>query len=123
MPKKSSVVASVPAQVSTPEPAAKDAPRCGHINKQFYNTDGQLEDLACDLPAGHAPVLVRTEQVKDETGNVIDVPVFERIHSAEYEFKKASIIPSLKRRVEGAQITYEVVKARGEWTDKAGTPA
>lgn len=26
---------------------------CNHINKQFINTDGQLEDLTCTLPVGH----------------------------------------------------------------------
>ena len=27
---------------------------CDHINKQFVNIEGQLEDLTCDLPDGHA---------------------------------------------------------------------
>lgn len=27
--------------------------KCGHINKQFVNIDGQLEDLKCELPDGH----------------------------------------------------------------------
>lgn len=27
---------------------------CNHINKQFVNTDGQYEDLKCELPDEHA---------------------------------------------------------------------
>ena len=26
---------------------------CGHINRQYYNPDGALEDLACTLDKGH----------------------------------------------------------------------
>lgn len=26
---------------------------CGHINRQFRNSDGELEDLTCKLPKGH----------------------------------------------------------------------
>ena len=26
---------------------------CGHINRQYYNPDGVLEDLACTLDKGH----------------------------------------------------------------------
>lgn len=27
---------------------------CGHISKHHYNAKGRLEDIACDLPKGHA---------------------------------------------------------------------
>jgi len=27
--------------------------KCNHINKQFYNDQGERKDLACDLPVGH----------------------------------------------------------------------
>lgn len=34
-------------------PRKKNEGTCPHINKQHYNTKGKLEDLQCDLPAGH----------------------------------------------------------------------
>ena len=38
------------AQLPDPSPTL---PSCGHINKQFFNSKGEREDLACTLPAGH----------------------------------------------------------------------
>jgi hypothetical protein len=45
---KSPVAEAVEAVKKVFEPAA-----CGHVNKQHYNTDGKLQDLACTLPDGH----------------------------------------------------------------------
>lgn len=97
--------------------------KCGHINKQFYNAKGELEDLACTLEEGHAPVLIRVDKIKNEKGELVDKELWEQVHSAEYVRLKADVIPSLKRRVEGAQITYKEITEKGEWTDAAGIPA
>jgi hypothetical protein len=96
---------------------------CGHINKQHYGIDGKLQDLVCDLPDGHEPVLLRTEKVKDVSGNISQVPVYGVVHSAEYEYLRVARIPTLKQRVEGEPVTHEIAKRRGEWTDAAGVPA
>lgn len=104
-------------------PKKTDEGVCGHVNKHFYNTDGQLEDLVCTLPVGHEPVLLRTDNIKDPGGEVRSVPVYSKLHQAEYEHKIADVIPPLKQRVEGKPIIYKVEKAVAEWTDAAGVPA
>lgn len=41
-------------QAGVVEVEAKIEKLCGHVNKHYINTDGQLEDAACTLPKGHA---------------------------------------------------------------------
>lgn len=115
--------------IDEPEPQIEEQPKkdvfvaCGHVNKQFYNTDGVLEDLVCELEKGHPPVLIRTEKIKQDSGQVNIVPIYAVVHSAEYEYKKADVVPPLKQRVAGQPITYVIAKKQGEWLDAAGVPA
>lgn len=103
--------------------AVETARVCGHVNKHFYNTEGKLQDLKCDLPVGHAPVLLRVERVKNEKGEISEVPIYGVVHSADYTYLRADIIPLLKQRVTGEKITYVETTRRGEWLDAAGIPA
>jgi hypothetical protein len=93
--------------------------KCGHVNRHFYNTEGILEDLLCDLEAGHPPVELRREKTTDAQGKVSEVSVMGARHSAEYEYKKVKVMPPLKLRVEGKAVEYEVVKQRTYWLDAA----
>jgi hypothetical protein len=75
---------------------------CGHINKQYYNTKGRLEDLACTLHKGH-------------TGNheapCKSLAKFsgEKDPAEEYQFRDGTF--------------YLVVQNTAEWSDIAGVPA
>jgi hypothetical protein len=71
---------------------------CGHVNKQHYNVKGRLEDLPCDLLAGHA-------------GD----------HHAAYQRNVPNHIYNNKGGVEKAQ--WDQVEAEAFWGNDAGTPA
>jgi len=78
--------------------AQVDLPSCGHVNRQFWNSKGELEDLICHLPLGHEGdhwskfISVKTDYGQDEMHRSI---------------------------VTG---THEVEKD-GYWSDGAGVPA
>lgn len=52
--------------------------QCSHINKQFYNSKGVLEDLTCTLEEGHDGDHSATIQVKllspqqNEKGEIVE---------------------------------------------------
>lgn len=76
---------------------------CGHINKHFVNIEGEPEDLACDLPAGHA-------------GN----------HEADYKCLRQPNGTIQDARLEKISVSgkvYVVKTERGDWSDGAATPA
>lgn len=71
---------------------------CGHINKHYFNTQGKLEDLACDLPKGH-------------TGDhhaiaLRNMPEYTHDHKG---------IP--------IKVVYTETETETYWGDMAGTPA
>jgi hypothetical protein len=70
---------------------------CGHINRHSYGIDGQLDNLACDLPKGHA-------------GD----------HSAMHKEVNVSHMRDVNRKVTG-EIRNEY-KVRAYWGDAAGIP-
>ena len=72
--------------------------KCGHINKQHYNVQGRLEDLACTLPKGHS-------------GD----------HYARHLRKTPNHVYNEKGIV--IQARYDEVEAETFWGDVAGTPA
>lgn len=72
---------------------------CGHINKQFVNTEGELEDLACSLDDGHAG---------DHQAEYIALREFSGVKN-----------PSVKYKVFGGK-EYMVVTEVGKWSDAAG---
>lgn len=87
------------AEPETPKAAPKAGPiLCGHVNKHNYNADGELEDLACTLPLGHA-------------GD----------HSAEYVKNVGEPQHDEKGRV--VKVVYHQEKAVAYWGDAAGKPA
>lgn len=71
---------------------------CGHVNKQYYNTAGRLEDLSCTLPDGHS-------------GD----------HSAESKINVPDHIHDEGGRVVKSRYTQE--ERTAYWSDSAGTPA
>ena len=104
--------------------------KCGHINKHFYNKDGVLEDLACELEAGHAPVRrVDRQRVKDEkTGEVRDrdIEINEAVHEADYDFNavdEAKTVVVRERGVNLRKTAYKTERGRARWLDDAGVPA
>lgn len=81
----------------------EEAKLCGHTNRQHYNIQGALENVACELPKGHAGNHSANVQVLRKNPYPVKNP------AAEYLWR------------EGAE--YEVVFADVEWSDAAGTPA
>lgn len=75
---------------------------CGHINKQFVNAQGTLEDLACTLPKGH-----------------------EGDHFAKYKrvVTEYGIVKDEKGVSRQAVTGTHVGEADGWWGDAAGVPA
>lgn len=75
---------------------------CGHINKQYINPDGALEDLKCTLQAGHG-------------GD----------HKAEH--KALREFSGMKHPAKTYQVwqgkEYELVTEMGIWSDAAGRSA
>jgi hypothetical protein len=99
--KKEEDYGTVPVVTSvTPElpPDVYKVTPCNHVNKQHYNTDARLEDLACTLPKGH-------------TGD----------HFAPYLRNVPDPITDLKGGV--IQARYRQEEAEAWWSDAAGTPA
>lgn len=72
--------------------------KCGHVNKQHYNTKSRLEDLVCDLE-------------KDHKGD----------HHAFYQKNVPDHETDDKGRVTKSKYTQE--EAEAYWGDMAGTPA
>lgn len=81
----------------------KSAALCGHVNKQYYNTQGILEDLVCVLPAGHSGDHSASCQTLLKHQYAIKDP------AKEYVVKN------------GAE--YEVVTQEAFWGDAAGVSA
>lgn len=79
------------------------AATCGHINKQAFNTDGLLEDLACTLPAGHEGDHSAKTQTLQKN------PYLTKNPRAEYKWADG--------------VEYEVREVTAFWSDAAGVPA
>lgn len=75
---------------------------CGHINRQYVNMQGVLEDLSCGLESGHS-------------GN----------HKSKYTALRE--FSGLKNPNHSYQIwmgrEYQVIEEEGEWTDAASRTA
>lgn len=71
---------------------------CGHVNKQHFNAEGKLEDLACTLDPRHP-------------GD----------HQAPYKKNVADHLYDEKNRI--VKITYHLEDAVSYWNDSAGKPA
>lgn len=116
---------------------------CGHVNKHFYNAKGKLQDLACDLPKGHAgdhhatytrlvpePLMnekgqvveERYNQTEDEAywGDAAGVPAKD-IHAEELpqlsEFQK-DLVAAILKKTPGIPVEEAIRQARNSpvWT-------
>ncbi len=66
---------------------------CGHVNKQSFNIDGQLEDVACALAAGHVGDPSANIQVLRENPYTPKDPAatYKWVAGKEYEIKTDTI--------------------------------
>ena len=89
---------------------------CGHINKHSYGTDGKLDNLACDLPAGHTGNHSgqHLERAKHQIAGMTE-EVFVDVEKEVIANGRRQII------VEGQRLWQGLVRA--EWNDQAGTLA
>lgn len=100
MPKKS--------EETTEEVETAKEGTCGHINKQFHNIKGRIEDLPCTLPSGHdgdhSAKHVALRQVEDN-------------------FETAELITNGAKTYTIAGRLFMAVEVDGFWGDAAGVPA
>ena len=98
--------------VSEPKQEQTPPKLCGHVNKHFINYKRKLEDLSCDLPAGHT----------EPNQKLVNSDTVMVIHQADYEhYEHCS--PDDDGAVMIGGNAYKLTKDRAEWLDSAGVPA
>jgi len=86
---------------------------CGHINKHHNNVDGELEDLKCELPAGHQGDHQADYLCFRATNG--SVKQAKQIAQAQVEGRAITIFVSGKELIETVEKSY--------WSDGASVPA
>ena len=86
----------------------KGASLCGHINKQFHNIKGKIEDLACTLPAGHDG---------DHSAKHL------ALRQVEDNFETAELVANGAKTYTIAGKVFMAIDVDGFWSDAAGVLA
>lgn len=81
---------------------------CGHVNKQFHNVKGKIEDLACTLPSGH---------VGDHSAK------HTALRQVEDNFETAELVANGAKTYVIAGKPFMAIEVDGFWSDVAGVPA